>query len=136
MFAARRAHRSVDDRVGNADPAVGCPVEKYADGGNNRPDRAAVDGPREKAPPESRPERRLWGGHDKPPASPTKLSSAPRSGVGPYQSCAWRSPRGYRQSTAASIAAMSSSERPKWWPISCTSTWVMMAPSDSSCSAQ
>src|SRR6476469_516055 len=35
-----------------------------------------------------------------------------------------------------SIRIMSSSERPKWWPISCTSTCVMMAPSVSSCSAQ
>src|SRR5262245_27713406 len=40
------------------------------------------------------------------------------------------------QPTLASIAAMSSSERPKWWPISCTRTWVMIAPKASSCSAQ
>src|SRR5262249_31285477 len=40
------------------------------------------------------------------------------------------------QLTLASIAAMSWSERPKWWPISCTSTWVMIAPNASSCSAQ
>src|SRR5262245_44115590 len=40
------------------------------------------------------------------------------------------------QATLASIAAMSSSERPKWWPISCTSTWVMIASNVSSCSAQ
>src|SRR5262249_43674981 len=32
-------------------------------------------------------------------------------------------------SAAPSIAAMSSSERPKWWPISCTSTWLTMRPS-------
>ena len=44
--------------------------------------------------------------------------------------------RAWRQPAASSIAAMSSSERPKWWPISCTSTWVMIVPSASSCSAQ
>ncbi len=40
------------------------------------------------------------------------------------------------QSAAASIASMSASDMPKWWPISCTSTWVMIAPSASSCSLQ
>src|SRR5437762_1050084 len=40
------------------------------------------------------------------------------------------------QSAAASIPSMSSSDNPKWWPISCTSTCVMMVPSVSSCSAQ
>ena len=40
------------------------------------------------------------------------------------------------QSPRASIASMSASDRPKWWPISCTSTWVTMAPSVSSCAAQ
>ena len=35
-----------------------------------------------------------------------------------------------------SIASMSGSLRPKWWPISCTSTWVTRWPSVSSCSAQ
>src|SRR5262249_9366266 len=39
-------------------------------------------------------------------------------------------------STDASIASMSASERPKWWPISCTSTCSTIAPSVSSCSAQ
>ena len=39
-------------------------------------------------------------------------------------------------SAAASSAAMSSSERPKWWPISCTRTCTTIAPSVSSCSAQ
>src|SRR5882724_12988112 len=41
-----------------------------------------------------------------------------------------------RHTTLASSASMSSSDSPKWWPISCTSTWVMIAPSVSSCSAQ
>src|SRR5205085_1466084 len=39
-------------------------------------------------------------------------------------------------SAARSIASMSASDIPKWWPISCTSTWVMISPSVSSCSAQ
>ena len=37
---------------------------------------------------------------------------------------------------ASSIAAMSASDRPKWWPISCTSTCWTIAPRVSSCSAQ
>ena len=47
-----------------------------------------------------------------------------------------RSRQSSLRSAAASIASMSSSEKPKWWPISCTSTWVTTAPSVSSCSAQ
>ena len=39
-------------------------------------------------------------------------------------------------SAASSIASMSASDRPKWWPISCTSTCWTIAPSVSSCSAQ
>src|SRR6516165_20885 len=39
-------------------------------------------------------------------------------------------------SAVCSIAAISASDKPKWWPISCTSTCLMMAPSVSSCSAQ
>src|SRR5205823_2703847 len=59
-----------------------------------------------------------------------------RSGTGPpaYPRAAGRA-RG-RYATSASIAAMSSSERPKWWPISCSSTWVTILPRVSSCSAQ
>jgi hypothetical protein len=38
--------------------------------------------------------------------------------------------------TLASSAIMSSSDIPKWWPISCTSTCVTMAPKLSSFSAQ
>src|SRR5262245_31236047 len=39
-------------------------------------------------------------------------------------------------STLASIASMSSSDSPKWCPISCTRTWVTISPRVSSCSAQ
>ena len=39
-------------------------------------------------------------------------------------------------SACASIASMSSSDRPKWWPISWTNTWAMTAPSASSWSLQ
>jgi hypothetical protein len=39
-------------------------------------------------------------------------------------------------SASASMRIMSSSDSPKWCPISCTSTWVTMAVSVSSCSAQ
>lgn len=40
------------------------------------------------------------------------------------------------QPACASIRAMSASDRPTWWPISWTSTWVTRAPSVSSWSAQ
>src|SRR5271169_3594058 len=39
-------------------------------------------------------------------------------------------------STELSMISISASDRPKWWPISCTSTCRMIAPSVSSCSAQ
>jgi hypothetical protein len=39
-------------------------------------------------------------------------------------------------STLSSIRSISSSDRPKWWPISWISTWVMISPSVSSFSAQ
>ena len=40
------------------------------------------------------------------------------------------------QSASASRCSMSSSDSPKWWPISWIRTWLTIVPSDSSCSAQ
>jgi hypothetical protein len=42
----------------------------------------------------------------------------------------------WAQSGLSSIPCMSSSEKPKWWPISCTSTCAMIASSVSWCPLQ
>src|SRR5215208_429827 len=54
----------------------------------------------------------------------------------PAQACAVDFHASSSSSAAFSMASMSSSDRPKWWPISCTSTCVMIKPKLSSCSAQ
>ncbi len=43
---------------------------------------------------------------------------------------------GRAQPAACSMASMSSSEKPKWWPTSWIMTWVTIEPRLSSCSAQ